>query len=356
MFAQVIESPAPAEAHPLQPRDLPRPVPGPGELLIRVRACGVCRTDLHVAEGDLPPHKRPVVPGHQVVGTIEAIGPPAASESASGTPGSAAAGSRPSTAGLRLPSIGDRVGVAWLYRTDGTCRFCRSGRENLCERPQFTGWDVDGGYAEYVVAPAAFVYPLPEGFSDEQAAPLLCAGIIGYRSLRLTGLERGGRLGLYGFGSAAHVIIQVAVARGLEVYVCTRDAPHRALAQELGARWAGDTYDTPPALLDAAIIFAPAGEIVPAALKAVDRGGRVVCAGIHMSPIPSFPYDDLYWERQILSVANNTREDGRAFLEEAVRVPVRSRVQTFPLAEAGAALLALKHDQIQGGSAVLLAE
>lgn len=347
MFAQVIESPAPAEAHPLQARELPRPAPGPGELLIRVRACAVCRTDLHVAEGDLPPHKRPVVPGHQVIGSVEAVGPAAALQSGA----SSDAASRRS----RLPAAGDRVGVAWLHRTDGICRFCRSGRENLCERPQFTGWDVDGGYAEYVVAPADFVYPLPEGFSDEQAAPLLCAGIIGYRSLRLTGLERGGRLGLYGFGSAAHVLIQVAIARGLEVYVCTRDAPHRALAEELGARWAGDTYDRPPALLDAAIIFAPAGEIVPAALKAVDRGGRVVCAGIHMSPIPSFPYDDLYWERQILSVANNTREDGRAFLEEAVRVPVRSRVQTFPLAEAGEALLALKHDQIQGGSAVLLA-
>lgn len=349
MFAQVIESPAPAEACPLQHRDLPRPAPGPGELLIRVRACGVCRTDLHVAEGDLPPHKRPVVPGHQVVGIVEAVGPSAASAPPSGASGSA-------TSDSRLPAIGDRVGVAWLHRTDGTCRFCRAGRENLCERPQFTGWDVDGGYAEYVVAPAEFVYPLPEGFSDEQAAPLLCAGIIGYRSLRLAGVERGGRLGLYGFGSAAHVIIQVAVARGLEVYVCTRDAPHRALAQELGARWSGDTYEPPPVLLDAAIIFAPAGEIVPAALKAVDRGGRVVCAGVHMSPIPSFPYDDLYWERQILSVANNTRQDGRAFLEEAVRVPVRSRVQTFPLAEAGEALLALKHDRIQGGSAVLLVE
>ena len=348
MFAQVIEAPAPVESHPLQARDLPQPAPGPGELLIRVRACGVCRTDLHVAEGDLPPHKQPVVPGHQIVGSVEAVGPAETSPSI-------AAGQGARRAPLQEVGIGDRVGVAWLHRTDGTCRFCRGGRENLCERPQFTGWDVDGGYAQYVVAPANFVYPLPQGFSDEQAAPLLCAGIIGYRSLRLAALERGGRLGLYGFGSAAHVIIQVAIARGLEVYVGTRDAPHRALAQELGARWTGDTYDTPPALLDAAIIFAPAGEIVPAALKAVDRGGRVVCAGIHMSPIPSFPYDDLYWERQILSVANNTREDGRAFLEEAVRVPVRSRVQTFPLADAGEALLALKHDQIQGGSAVLLA-
>lgn len=347
MFAQVIDAPAPVEAHPLHARELPRPAPGPGELLIRVRACGVCRTDLHVAEGDLPPHKRPVVPGHQVVGTVEAIGPGEALSSAGPRAG---AGDAPQ----QEIAIGDRVGVAWLYHTDGTCRFCRSGRENLCERPQFTGWDVDGGYAQYVVAPAEFVYPLPAGFSDEQAAPLLCAGIIGYRSLRLAGLDRGGRLGLYGFGSAAHVIIQVAIARGLEVYVCTRDAPHRALAQELGARWAGDTFDRPPALLDAAIIFAPAGEIVPAALRAVDRGGRVVCAGIHMSPIPSFPYDDLYWERQILSVANNTREDGRAFLEEAVRVPVRSRVQTLPLAQAGEALLALKHDEIKGGSAVLL--
>ncbi len=352
MFAQVVETPAPAEALPLQARELPKPAPGAGELLVRVRACGVCRTDLHVAEGDLPPHRRPIVPGHQVVGIVEAIGPAhvAATGSSQGEPRAPLP-----TAHSPLPQPGDRVGVAWLHQTDGVCRFCRTGRENLCEQPLFTGWDVDGGYAEYVVAPGGFVYPLPEGFSDEQAAPLLCAGIIGYRSLRLAGLERGGRLGLYGFGSAAHVIIQVAVARGLEVYVCTRDAPHRALAQELGARWAGNTFDAPPVPLDAAIIFAPAGEIVPAALKAVDRGGRVVCAGIHMSPIPSFSYDDLYWERQILSVANNTRADGRAFLEEAVRVPVRSRVQTFPLSDAGEALLALKHDQIRGGSAVLLA-
>jgi propanol-preferring alcohol dehydrogenase len=244
--------------------------------------------------------------------------------------------------------------VPWLYRTDGSCRFCRSGRENLCERPLFTGWDADGGYAEYVVAPAAFVYPIPERFSDEQGAPLLCAGIIGYRSLRLTGLERGGRMGLYGFGGAAHVIIQVAVAQGIEVYVCTRDEPHRRLAAELGAHWVGGTYDRPPAPLDSAIIFAPAGEIVPAALQALDRGGSVVCAGIHMSPIPQLSYDDLYWERQVRSVANNTREDGRVFLEAAARIPVRTHVETFPLERANDALLALKHDEIRGGAAVLL--
>jgi len=327
----VLDAQGQAEERPLHLRDVPTPDPGPGQVRIRVRACGVCRTDLHVAEGDLAPHKLPVALGHQVVGSVEARGE-----------------------GATRFAIGARVGVPWLHQTDGVCRFCRGGRENLCERPLFTGWDVDGGYAEALVAPEAFVYPIPGGFSDEQAAPLLCAGIIGYRSLRLTGLGTSGRLGLYGFGSAAHVIIQVAVARGLEVYVFTRDAPHRRLAEQLGARWAGDTFDRPPVLLDAAIIFAPAGEIVPAALKALDRGGSVVCAGIHMSPIPSFAYDDLYWERRILSVANNTREDGEQFLAEAARIPVRSHVETFPLDAANDALIALKQDRIRGGSAVLM--
>ncbi|HJZ81278.1 MAG TPA: zinc-binding alcohol dehydrogenase family protein, partial [Pyrinomonadaceae bacterium] len=250
-------------------------------------------------------------------------------------------------------AVGNRVGIAWLRRTCGVCRFCRSARENLCERAEFTGWTQNGGFAEYVVAPAEFVYSLPAGFEDLQAAPLLCAGIIGYRSLRLTGIEdwSGARLGIYGFGAAGHVVIQVARARGAEVYVCTRDRErHQALATELGASWVGDAMDTPPAKLDASIVFAPAGELVPPALKSLDKGGVLVLGGIHMSPIPSFDYSLVYHERVIRSVANNTRADGREFLLEAARVPVRTHVQTFRLEDANSALMALKHDAIKGAA------
>jgi propanol-preferring alcohol dehydrogenase len=331
MKACILETPAPVGSRPLRLTDVPVPTPRDDELLVRVSACGICRTDLHVVEGELPPRLSPVIPGHQIVGRVAAVG-------------------------VRVEGFdeGERVGVAWLNRTCGICRFCRAGRENLCESSQFTGWTVNGGFAEYAVAPAAFAYRLPEGFDDLQAAPLLCAGVIGYRALRLTGLGEsnrwaGARLGIYGFGAAGHVCIQLARARGAEVYVATRDRErHQALATELGATWTGGAADEPPAKLDAAIIFAPAGELVPVALRALDKGGVLVLGGIHMSAIPSFEYALLYGERVVRSVANNTRVDGREFLAEAARVPVRTHVETYPLEQANEALIALKHDAIKG--------
>jgi len=341
MRAAVLRAPRPVDDRPLSLETWPDPTPGPGEVLIRVRACGVCRTDLHVTEGELPSRRPTVIPGHQAVGEIVALGPPAADSPESSPPA------------LARPVLGQRVGAAWLRRTCGMCRFCRRGRENLCEVPRFSGWTDDGGFAELMVAPADFVYAVPEGFSDREAAPLLCAGIIGYRALALTGIAdwSGARLGLYGFGAAGHVAIQLARARGADVYVATRDrARHQALAAELGATWVGDTLDRPPVPLDAAVVFAPAGEIVPAALQAVDRGGQVVLGGIHMSPIPPLPYELLYEERVVRSVANNTRADGHAFLAEAARLPVRTHTQLFPLDQANEALQALKHDAIRGAA------
>jgi alcohol dehydrogenase, propanol-preferring len=327
MKACVLPKPAPIEKNPLEYAEVPTPQPAKGEVLVRVRYCGVCRTDLHVIEGELPQRKSPVIPGHQVVGVVEGLG-----DSAS-----------------RFP-IGARVGIAWLHRTDGVCEYCRSGAENLCDNPAFTGYTVDGGYAERIVAPEDFVYSLPDAFLDEQAAPLLCAGIIGFRSLRLSGVKPGGRLGFYGFGAAAHVAIQVARHWNVEVYASTRDVRHQRLALELGAKWAGDTFAEPPVKLDAAIVFAPAGEIVPAALKALRKGGSLVLGGIHMSPIPSFDYDLLYQERVIRSVANNTRQDGGDFLRIAAEIPIRTHVQLFPLREANRALNALKNDAIPGAA------
>ena len=332
MKACLVRTPAPVENNPLEFAEAPAPAPQGDEVLIRVSVCGVCRTDLHVVEGELPPRKSPVVPGHQVVGTIERAGPLA----------------------KRLP-IGARVGVPWLHRTCGVCEFCRSGRENLCEAALFTGYVVDGGYAEYIVAPEAFVYPIPEGFGDLEAAPLLCAGIIGFRCLRVSGIQAGGTLGLYGFGAAAHVAIQVARSWGVDVFALTRDARHQQLARELGAAWAGPATEEPPGKLDAAIIFAPAGELVPAALKVVKKGGTLVLGGIHMSPIPSFEYSLIYHERAIRSVANNTREDGQDFLRLAAEIPIRTQVQVFPLREATAALKALKHDAIRGAAVLQVA-
>ena len=297
------------------------PATAEGEALVRVSACGVCRTDLHVVEGDLPLKRVPITPGHQIVGTIE--------------------------------GTGQRVGIAWLHRTCGRCRFCLSGRENLCVDAEFTGWTRNGGFAEFVTAPADFVYPLPDNFPDLQAAPLLCAGIIGYRALKLADIKSwtGARLGIYGFGAAGHVCIQIARARGADVYVATRDREkHQALAEELGAAWVGDTFDEPQVKLDAAIIFAPAGEIVPAALKALDKGAALVLGGIHMSPIPQFEYPLIYGERMIRSVANNTREDGREFLREAAAISVRTSVEEFSLEDANDALIALKHDAIKGAA------
>ena len=336
MQAWVLDKPALVTERPLNIRDIPVPYPAEDELLLSINACGICRTDLHVVEGELAVRRSPLVPGHQIVGRVAGVG------------------SR-----VNGFATGDRVGVAWLNRTCGVCEYCRSHRENLCERAQFTGWTVDGGYAEYAVAPAAYTYPLPEGFDDIQAAPLLCAGIIGYRCLRQTGLGEGdwagARLGLYGFGAAGHVCIQLARARGAEVYVCTRDRErHQSLARELGATWVGDATAEPPEKLDAAIIFAPAGELVPIALKATLKGGTVVLGGIHMSPMPSFDYSVIYGERVVRSVANNTRDDGREFLLEAASVPVRTHTQIFSFDQANDALIALKNDSIRGAGVVVM--
>ena len=327
MKACVLTAPARIETNPLRYIDVEKPVPRGGEVLLRVRTCGVCRTDLHVIEGELPRRKSPVIPGHQVVGIVEEFG-----------------------LGSARFAPGARVGVAWLHKTDGTCSYCQSGQENLCDNPTFTGYSVDGGYAEYIVAPEDFVYAIPEGFPDEQAAPLLCAGIIGFRCLRLSGIKSGGRLGFYGFGAAAHVAIQVARHWNVTVYASTRDARHRKLALELGAAWAGGTFDAPPEKLDAAIVLAPAGEIVPAALAALRKGGVLVLGGIHMSPIPAFSYDLLYQERVIRSVANNTRQDGDDFLRTAAEIPIRTHVQSYMLSEANRALNALKNDAIEGAA------
>jgi propanol-preferring alcohol dehydrogenase len=327
MKACLLHSPAPVDRNPLEFTDAPDPRPGKGEVLLRVSACGVCRTDLHVVEGELPPRKSPVTPGHQIVGVVEKLGE-----------------------GAHRFAKGARVGVPWLHSTDLTCEFCLSGRENLCDHPTFTGYTVDGGYAEYAVAPEAFVYPIPESFPDEQAAPLLCAGIIGFRCLRLSGIKRGSRLAFYGFGSAALVAIQVARHWGTEVYACTRGKEHQQLALEFGAVWADEATVAPPDKLDAAIIFAPAGELVPPALAALKKGGVLVLGGIHMSPIPSFDYDLLYQERVIRSVANNTRQDGEDFLRLAAEIPVRTQVTSYPLRDANRALNDLKSDRVNGAA------
>jgi propanol-preferring alcohol dehydrogenase len=325
MHAMVLDEPG----QPLSARELPDPAPGPGEVLVEVRACGVCRTDLHIRDGEVRGSRLPVVPGHQIVATVLEAG-----DGAEHAPGS-------------------RVGIPWLGWTDGTCRFCRSARENLCEHAQFTGLDRDGGYATLAVADARFALPLPEGFADLDAAPLLCAGLIGHRALRMTGDAE--RLGLYGFGSSAHIICQVARHQGRRVFAFTRadDTASQAFALELGCEWAGDAMGPPPEELDAAIIFAPAGPLVPAALRAVGPAGVVVCAGIHMSDIPSFPYSILWGERVLRSVANLTREDAREFLDLAARVPVRTRVTTFALDEAERALDAVRNGSLEG-SAVLI--
>ncbi|HWG38127.1 MAG TPA: zinc-dependent alcohol dehydrogenase family protein [Terriglobales bacterium] len=336
MQAWILPHPAPGSQHPLKLAEVERPVPGTGEVLVRVRACGICRTDLQVVEGELEVRRAEITPGHQIVGEVAELG-------------------GGDTAGL---TVGQRVGIAWLHATCGVCRFCRSGRENLCEAAAFTGWTVPGGFAEYALGRAAFVYPLPEAMEDAQAAPLLCAGIIGYRCLRLSGITNwaGARLGIYGFGAAGHIAIQIARARGAEVYVCTRDHErHQLLAAELGAHWVGGAAEPPPARLDAALLFAPAGELVPPALRALDRGGTLVLGGIHMSAIPALDYDWLYGERIIRSVANNTREDGREFLTEATRARVRTRIEGFAFTAANEALEALKHDAIAGAGVLRIA-
>jgi propanol-preferring alcohol dehydrogenase len=311
---------------PLRPAELPDPEPAGGQLLIRVHVCAVCRTDLHVVDGELPEPKLPLVVGHQIVGTAM-------------------------NTGERFSS-GDRVGVPWLGWTDGTCRYCRSGRENLCDTARFTGYHLDGGYAERVVADERFCFAVPDGYEDAQAAPLLCAGLIGYRSLRMTGDAE--RLGLYGFGSSAHIVAQVAAHQGRRVFAFTRpgDDEGQRFARSLGAVWAGGSDESPPEPLDAAIVFAPVGALVPTALAATAKGGVVVCAGIHMSDIPAFPYELLWGERSVRSVANLTRQDGEEFLEIAPRVPVQTDVQAYPLEEANQALEDVRSGRIQG-SAVL---
>ncbi len=303
------------------------PSPGPGQVLINVHACAVCRTDLHVIDGDLTQPKLPLVPGHEIVGVVAAIG-----------------------VGVDRFAVGDRVGVPWLGWTCGACEFCRSGRENLCAQARFTGYQIDGGYAEYTVADQRFCFAIPAVYSDVEAAPLLCAGLIGYRSLHMAGEAR--RLGLYGFGAAAHIIAQVARWQGREIYAFTSpgDAEAQAFARELGAVWAGGSNELPPQMLDAAIIFAPVGPLVPAALRAVERGGTVVCAGIHMSPIPSFPYDILWGERVLRSVANLTRHDGEEFLSLAPKVPVKTRPLQYQLEQANQALDDLRAGRLQGAA------
>lgn len=335
MKACVLEAQAPILDRPLAIRDVPTPEPGDDEVLVRVSACGICRTDLHVVEGDLPMRKTPIIPGHQIVGRVERVGP-----------------------NVEGVSQGDRVGVAWLHKTCGRCARCTTGRENLCDDARFTGWTDDGGYAQYAAAPGEFVYHLPDQLDDVQVAPLLCAGIIGYRTMALTGLGEdwtGKRVGLYGFGASAHIVIQLARARGAEVFVFTRNRElHYPLAKELGAAWVGSADDPPPALLDASMVFAPAGELVPKALGVLDKGGVLVLGGIHMSDTPPIPYRLLYDERVVRSVANNTREDGRAFLAEAARASVRTHVRTYALDQANEALADLRHRAIKGAGVLLV--
>jgi propanol-preferring alcohol dehydrogenase len=333
MRAWTVERPGPIDGGPLGwHTDRLVPQPGPGEIRVGVRACGVCRTDLHLAEGDLTQKHPSVVPGHEIVGVVEHCGE-----------------------GATRFAVGDRVGIAWLRHTCGRCRFCRRGRENLCVAPRFTGWDDDGGYAEHAVAAEAYAYPLPDSFSDEAAAPLLCAGIIGYRALKRASLPPGGRLGIYGFGGSAHLAAQLALAAGATVHVLTRSAEARRLALELGAASAGDAYGQPPELLDAAILFAPVGDLVPVALAALDRGGTLAVAGIHLSDVPPLNYaDHLFQERQLRSVTANSRADGEEFLAIAARIGLRPTTVPYPLERADRALADLAHDRVTGAAVLLV--
>ena len=327
MRAMILREPRSVEENPLVSVDLAAPEPAPGQVRLQVRACGVCHTDLHLVEGEIPTPKLPVVPGHQIVGRVDALGE-----------------------GVTRFVVGDRAGVPWLYSTCGQCDYCQRGLENLCDSARFTGQHVDGGFAEYMVVPAGFAYPLPAGFPDDQAAPLLCAGIIGYRSLRLSEIEPGGRLGLYGFGASAHVTIQVARHWHCEVYVFTRSQEHQRHALELGAAWVGQAQDTPPAELDSAITFAPAGWLVPEALRVLRKGGTLAINAIHMSPIPEMPYSLLYGERTVRSVANATRQDAEDLLRLAATIPIRTDVELYPLEQANAVLQRLKRSEIQGAA------
>jgi propanol-preferring alcohol dehydrogenase len=321
-----------APGQPLRLVQRPIPEPGPGEILVRVAACGVCRTDLHVVDGELPPLRSPVVPGHEIVGRVAGLG-----------------------RDVESLALGQRVGVPWLGHSCGRCAYCRGGRENLCDRPGFTGWSRDGGYADYVVTDAAYGFPIPDGYGDVAAAPLLCAGLIGWRTLRLAG--EAPRLGIYGFGAAAHIVAQIARWQGRRVFAFTRpgDAAAQAFARGLGAEWAGGADEAPPEPLDAALVFAPVGALVPTALRAVDKGGTVVLGGIHMSDLPSFPYSLLWHERVVRSVANLTRQDGVELLELAPRVPIRTRTVSYPLVEANRALDDLRAGRLQGAAVLVTA-
>jgi propanol-preferring alcohol dehydrogenase len=332
MKAWAVDRPGPVDDGPLVRLDKDVPEPGPGQVRVRVRVCGVCRTDLHLAEGDLPPRHRLVTPGHEVVGVVDALGP-----------------------GSGRWRLGERLGVPWLAHTDGVCRFCVSGRENLCLDPRFTGWDLDGGYAEFVIVDEAYAYALPDRFSDEEAAPLLCAGIIGYRALCRANLPDGGSLGIYGFGGSAHLTAQVAIARGARVHVMTRSTEAQSLALSLGATSAAGADVAPPEPLDSAILFAPVGSLVPPALTALDRGGTLAVAGIYLSDIPPLRYEEhLFEERTLQSVTANTRRDGEAFLAEAARIGLRVSAVPYPMAEADVALRDLAHDRVNGAAVLVV--
>jgi len=332
MKAMLAEAVAPVHGRPLRLADLPDPEPGDGEIVVGVSVCAICRTDLHVIEGDLPAARRPIVPGHQIVGTVEKTG-----------------------AGCTRFAPGDRVGVAWLRHTCGACDFCRGDAENLCEASRYTGYHEHGGYAEKAVVEESYAYAIPDVFSDVDAAPLLCAGIIGYRALTRSNVPHGGRLALYGFGSSAHVVIQIALHRGCEVVVATRGESHQKLARRMGATWVGGTFDTPPVPVDGAIVFAPAGEVVPPALRAVRKGGTVALAGIYMSPVKELDYEScLFHEKNLRSVEANTREDGENLLREAAEIPIRPSVTTFRLDEANDALIRLKEDRIDGTGVLIV--
>ncbi|MGD1018935.1 MAG: zinc-dependent alcohol dehydrogenase family protein [Verrucomicrobiia bacterium] len=330
MKAQLLRHPRPVEQSPLELVDLAVPAPGNDEVLVRVHTCGVCHTDLHTVEGEIS-GKLPIVPGHQIVGVVEKVG-----------------------ANVKEFRIGDRVGVPWLHHTCGECEFCRGDRENLCDRALFTGFHVNGGYAEHAAASAAFAVGIPDGFDDAHAAPLLCAGIIGYRALRLSNMRPQQTLGLYGFGASAHIAVQIAVRWGCEVFVATRGAEHQRLARELGATWAGRAEDVPDAALHAAVMFAPAGALVPEALRALRKGGTLALAGIYMTPIPELNYERLYHERIVRSVANATRDDARQLMRLAGQIPIRTEVQAFPLEDANRALAALKHSEIHGAGVLIM--
>jgi propanol-preferring alcohol dehydrogenase len=328
MKAVILEKPAPVEDNPLRVVDLPVPEPEPGRVLVKVHACGICHTDLHQVEGELPLHKTPVIPGHQVVGTVIETGE-----------------------NVEKIKAGDRVGMAWLHDTCGKCSHCVGSQENLCSEARFTGYDVDGGYAEYTTVHEDFAYPIPDGFPDLAAAPLLCAGIIGYRSLRLSNIKKGGTLGLYGFGASAHVAIQVAKYWNCRIFVFSRGKKHRDLGRKLGAEWAGTIDQDPPAKIQSSIIFAPAGSMVPKAMAHLDKGGTLATAGIYMTPIPEIEYDSqLYHEKVLRSVANSTRQDGIELLDLAATIPIKTEVTAYSLEEAQKALLDLKEGRINGAA------